>query len=275
MRLPELTPDAQWSVCVRDAATSQVLLEHRADAVLHTASIGKLFLLVEIAALAESGVLDLAEELERTPGDDVADSGIWYLMSRGALAVGDLCWLVGGFSDNLATNVLMRRIGIAAVTERSRGLGFTHSALLDRVRDDRRPTDPPTLSRGNAGELSELMARLHRGEVISPAVSAQVLRWVAVNADLSMTAAAFGLDPLAHTEPDRGLTLVNKTGTTSTVRGDVGLVRGPAGGLAYAVLAGWEDGVDPRDRVLTDMRRLGDLVREHLTAGPTSPRQSS
>ncbi len=68
------------------------------------------------------------------------------------------------------------------------------------------------------------MARLHRGDIVSPEVSARVLRWVAANADLSMVAAAFGLDPLAHAEPDRGITLINKTGTISTVRADVGIV---------------------------------------------------
>ena len=79
------------------------------------------------------------------------------------------------------------------------------------------------------------MARLHRGDIVSPEVSARVLRWVAANADLSMVAAAFGLDPLAHAEPDRGVTLINKTGTISTVRADVGIVVGPAAEVAYAV----------------------------------------
>ncbi len=186
---------------------------------LRTASIGKLFLLIEIARQAEAGELDLGEELPRTDEDLVADSGLWHLMARDTFTVEDLCWLIGGFSDNLATNVLVRRIGIEAVTATSTSLGFVRSALLDRVRDDRGLDDPWTLSAGNAEELSELMARLHRGDIVSPEVSARVLRWVAANADLSMVASAFGLDPLAHAEPDRGVTLINKTGTISTVRG--------------------------------------------------------
>ena len=114
MQLPDLTPDVTWSVCVRDAETSDVLAEHDPLAVLRTASVGKIFLLVEVAAQAESGAIDLEEELAWTDDDLVADSGLWYLMRRGSLAIEDLCWLIGGVSDNLATNVLLRRVGVAA-----------------------------------------------------------------------------------------------------------------------------------------------------------------
>ncbi len=267
MHLPELTPDVAWSVCLRDAETSDVLAEHDPLAVLRTASVGKILLLVEVAAQAESGALDLDEELNWTDEDAVADSGLWYLMRRRSFAIDDLCWLIGGVSDNLATNVLLRRVGLATIYVRTKTLGFERSELLDRVRDDRGPDDPPTLSRGRAGELSDLMARLRRGEIVSPAVSGRVLRWLAANTDLSMTASAFGLDPLAHAEPDRDITLVNKTGTISTARADVGIVTGPHAAVAYAVLADWDGDRDPRDRVLADMAVIGDLVRAHVTGG--------
>ena len=112
------------------------------------------------------------------------------------------------------------------------------------------------------------MGRLHRGDIVSPEVSARVMRWVAANADLSMVASAFGLDPLAHAEPDRGITLVNKTGTISTVRADVGIVAGPLGEVAYAVLASWPDDTarDPRDRILAEMAAIGAAIRRHIGA---------
>ena len=267
MQLPDLTPQATWSVCVRDAETSTVLAGHELDAVLRTASVGKLFLLVEVAAQAEAGTVDLDEDLSWTDDDLVADSGLWYLMRRRSFAVDDLCWLIGGVSDNLATNVLVRHVGIDAVRIRTQALGFERSALLDRVRDERGPEDPETLSKGSAGELSDLMARLRRGEIVSPAVSGRVLRWVAANTDLSMVAAAFGLDPLAHADPDRGIALVNKTGTISTARADVGVVTGDGTAVAYAVLARWDEGPDPRDQVLADMAAIGRAIRTHVT-GP-------
>ncbi|WP_159085765.1 serine hydrolase [Aeromicrobium chenweiae] len=266
MLLPALSDDVDWSVCVRDATSSQVLASVEPDRVSRTASIGKLFLLIEIARRSEEGTLDLAERLARTPDVAVAESGLWYLLRQDSLAIDDLCWLVGGFSDNYATNVLVRHVGIDAIAATTASLGFERSALLDIVRDDRGPEHPWTLSAGCAGELSDLMARLHRDEIVSADVSARVLRWIAANADLSMVAAAFGLDPLAHADPDRGITLVNKTGTISTVRADVGVVAGPEARVAYAVLASWSEEApdDPRDRVLADMAAVGAVLRSHV-----------
>ena len=91
--------------------------------------------------------------------------------------------------------------------------------------------------------LADLMRRLHRHEVVDRDVSRTVLRWIGTNTDLSMVASSFDLDPLAHAEPDRGVRLVNKTGTISTVRADIGVVEGPAANAAYAVLASRADDV--------------------------------
>ena len=258
--LPDLPAAARWSVVVRDAGTGAVLAAAQPDQLQLTASIGKVFLLVEVAARLADGSLDPEEPLTWAAEEHVADSGVWYLMDRRTLGVRDLCVLVGAFSDNLATNVLLRRVGLSAVQARAVALGCTRSTLLDRIRLRRTPADPPTLSVGTAAELSAVLADLHRGAVVSAAVSAQVLAWLAANADLSMVAAAFDLDPLAHAEPDRGVTLVNKTGTISTARGDVGVVSGPDAALAYAVLATWPEHADPR-AVLAAMRAVGRQLR--------------
>ena len=114
--------------------------------------------------------------------------------------------LVGAFSDNLATNVLLRRVGLAAVQARAVALGCTRSTLLDRVRRRRTPADPPTLSVGTAAELSAVLAALHRGPSSRRRCRPRCCAWLAADADLSMVASAFGLDPLAHAEPDRGVT---------------------------------------------------------------------
>ncbi|MGO1971773.1 MAG: serine hydrolase [Propionibacteriaceae bacterium] len=258
-----LPREAGWSIVLLDVDTDTVVWELDGVRVLDTASIAKVFLLIEAARMIEAGELDPAEQLDRSAGPPVADSGLWYLLDADTFSVQDTCILVGAFSDNLATNVLLARIGLDRVQAATREYGWTDSVLLDYVRDSRTPDQPRTLSRGSAAELADVMARLHRGEVVSAAVSAQVLEWLAVDADLSMVAAAFGLDPLAHREQDRGLTLRNKTGTIETARGDIGVVSGSGGrSLAYAVLANWDsDGPDPRDEVLAGMQAVGTWIR--------------
>ncbi len=261
--LPRPRPGAPIvSVSLRDGDGGAVLADEDADRVHATASIGKIVLLAEIAVRFVDGRLSRDEPLTRTAEDEIADSGLWQHLRADTLPAADLAALVGAVSDNLATNVLLRRVGLTAVTERGRTVGLEHTALLDRVRDVRRPSDPPALSVGTAAELSGLMLALHRGQVRSKAVSRQVLDWLALDTDTSMVAGALGLDPLAHTEIDRGMTLAHKTGTSTGVRADVGLASGPRGTVAYAALATFDD-VD-RDGVLAAMFRVGERVRRFI-----------
>lgn len=253
-----------WGVRLLDATTGQALASHRADQVQRTASIGKVLLLLEVARLLECGELDGSQQLVPRQEDLVADSGLWRHLSTAEMEVVDCAALVGAFSDNLATNVLLRRVGGArAVEETAVAAGIEDVALHGPVRDVRGPSDPPTLSTGSAAGLAALAARLHRGELVSPTVSARVAGWLSLNADLSMVASAFGLDPLCHDEPDRGLRLWNKTGTITGVRGDVGVLSGPAGTIAYAVLAEWDDPAAPlaREEALAGMALVGAAVR--------------
>jgi beta-lactamase class A len=263
-------PDAVvWSARVADLTTGETVWEHDAARVLKTASVGKIFLLAEVARRLEAGTLDPGEVLVAAADDRIADSGILYLLRQQDHRIDDLCLLIGAVSDNMATNTLLRRLGLADVQRATRDLGFTDSGLRDTVRLNRSQDDPLTLSVGSAAELCELVARLDAGAIHSAAVSGQVRQWLGVNTDLSMVANAFHLDPLAHTGPDHGFELWNKTGTISDARIDVGCVGHGANGrkVGYAVLANWIWGENHRDPVLEAMQRVGLEVRRHLENG--------
>lgn len=261
---------ASWSVLVADADTGERLVAHGPDRSLRTASVGKLLLLVAAAHRMEAGMLDPAERLHRDPALAVADSGVWRHLTVDSLPVADVARLVGLASDNWATNVLLHRVGgpdaVATTAER---FGLYGLALHDRVRDERTAAHPETLSSGSARACVDLFARLHDGSLGTRAVAGRVAAWLRGGLDLSMVAAAFGLDPLAHGEvPDRGLAVLGKTGTDAGVRADAGIVTGPARSVVYACVANWspagED--DPvRDDVLATMRTLGDRIRALVT----------
>ncbi|MGH3638152.1 MAG: serine hydrolase [Mycobacterium sp.] len=264
-----LPSTATLSAHIKDLSTGETLWEHDSRRVLKTASVGKVFLLAEVARRFEDGTLDPDEVVAATAEDRVADSGILYLLRQQDQRIEDLCLLIGAVSDNTATNVLLRRIGLEVVQRATRDLGFTESGLRDRVRLDRPKDDPLTLSVGNAAELCEFVARVDAGAIHNAAVSERVRRWLGVNTDLSMVAQAFGLDPLAHTAADHGFELWNKTGTISDARIDIGCVGHTASGrrVAYAVLANWTWSEDHRDQVLATMQRIGLAVRQHLENG--------
>lgn len=246
MRLPDLEVRARWGVCVLDAGSGELLLAHREHEVRRTASVGKLLLLDALARGLQDGALRRDEPLDRRDVDPVADSGLWQHLDVDVLPLHDVALLVASVSDNLATNVLLRRLGLPA----PRGA----TALHDLVRGRREPQHPPTLSTGTAAGLAALIATL----------PTQALDWLRTGTDLSMVAAAFGLDPLAHVDVDRGIRLLNKTGTDSTVRADVGVIEAGAVRLAYAVLAEWDDAQDVRDEVLAGMRLLGEALRDRM-----------
>lgn len=248
-----------------EAGTGAELAAWQPDHVLATASVAKLFALVELAARLEQG-LDPTTMLDRRDVALVGDSGVWQHLDVERLAVTDVAALVGATSDNLATNVLLDLLGLERVQATAAGLAPGGSMLHDVVRDERTGADPPTLSSGCARDWARLFAALDRREVVSAEVSRRVLDWTALNADLSMVAAAFGLDPLSHAAPDDGIRLWSKTGTDIGVRCEVGLVTRGDARVAYAVLCTWEDQHGPvaRQHVLHTMREVGSQILAHL-----------
>ena len=258
------TSNIAWSVCIRNGQGRELACFNHA-ASMKIASVGKLLLLIEVARQCEVGDLAGTEVLFRDPGLVVADSGIWQHLRTDRLPVHDLCVLIASVSDNVATNILLKRIGFQRLNDLRAALGLTNTALLDYVREQRGPDDVPTFSTGSAAELSSLMSSIARNSVISQAVCEQLRTWLATGVDLSMVASAFNFDPLAHAGPDRGYSVHNKTGTDAGIRADVGTVWRNGNPLSYAVIANWEPS-EPglRDTVLVTMNTIGKRLRDHM-----------
>ena len=266
-------PSVAWSVNVVDVASRQSLFDRNAAAVLPTASVGKVLLLVEAARQIAVGRLDPTLSLVRTDEDEVYDSGLWQFLAVDRLPVADLAVLVGAVSDNLATNVLLRTIGIQAVNRTAAGLGLADTRLNDRVRIERTVEHPRTLSSGSAAEWASFMATLATRSVINEEISDLVLSWLAAGVDLSMVAQPFGIDPLAHATGDRGLKLWHKTGADLGTRADTGILAGPRSTISYAAIARWDPQAQPDrvDSVLSGMRTIGRTVLDLVSSGQGAP----
>jgi beta-lactamase class A len=255
----------QVSARATDLATGTILFSVDDHVVMPTASIGKVLLLVEIAARLEAEQSSGLSLLDRTPADAVGDLGLWQHLAVPALPVSDLAALVGATSDNLATNVLLRTVGLEAVSKRTEELGLTRTALLDLVRDHRGPDDAPQLSVGSVKELAWLFSALAKGEVVSLGVSQRVVSWLSLNSDLSMVSSAFGLDPLTHRAADHRVLLVNKTGADAGVRSEVGVLRGPRASVTFALSTYFDDtNLDTRLAVIEGMRTVGYDLLEYV-----------
>ncbi|MGO3885369.1 MAG: serine hydrolase [Mycetocola sp.] len=253
------------SARIDDIRSGQNLLAVDDYIVMPTASIGKVLLLIDVAAKMQDSSFPALSVLERSPQDLVSETGLWQHLQVPALPIADLATLVAATSDNVATNVLVRAIGLDSVRRRTESIGLKRTAMLDRVRAKRGPDDAPHISLGSMRELSWLFGSLVRGEIVDPATSAQVTEWLSRNMDLSLVASAFGMDPLAHRDNRHGLTLVNKTGVDSNIRVEAGVLTGPRAGVSYAVAASFADHeLRSRLAVVDALRTVGEDLLEYV-----------
>lgn len=256
----------EFSARAIDIDTGEEVFSHEPDRMLSTASIAKIFLLHAALKMKNNGELRLDERLTRNAAERVDESGIWYLLDQPDLTIHDVGMLIGAFSDNFATNVLISRVGLDRVAKEVEALGYKDSALHDFLRWPRPAGAPRRLSSGTAYELSDYMARLSRDELFDPMTSEMMRRWLGAGADTSMVASYFEPDPLAHYYYTRGEWIVNKTGTDSSVRADTGIAFTRERRVAYAVFANWAADEDRVLEVMPIMREAGGLISAHLHA---------
>ena len=170
--------DGVLGVCVRDLTTGDTIELHP-DEVFPTASSIKLAVLYELYRQAEEGRIDLAE-VTRPPIPRVGGGGILQeLGDRVSLTWRDLGVLMVGWSDNEATNVLVRRVGLAPVNQRLTSLG------LPRTRLRRLMMDLEAARRGDENvstprEMARLAEIVAKGDSLSATRAADLLAVAAV-----------------------------------------------------------------------------------------------
>lgn len=256
---------AQVSIHVIDLDSGLDIFTGDDHVSLPIAGIGVVPLLIEVAAMIDQGGLDPLEIIERSAIDPVLSSGLWRHLHAPALPIADLAVLAAAAGDPLAVNALLEKVGHERVRNRLASLGLRRTAVLDRVRDHRGPDDAPGLAIGSTREIAGLFAALVNSTVVNPAVSTQVSDWLGLNHDLSLVAAALGLDPFAHENDSHGMLFFNKTGRDKGIRSEAGVLAGPRAGVAYALSIGFDDlSIQHRLRAHEACRVLGTDLLEYV-----------
>jgi beta-lactamase class A len=255
---------AQVSVHVADLDTGRKILAGDDHVPLPIAGLGFVPVLVETAAALSAGALDPLKIIDRTTDGFVTGSGLWRNLRVPALPLIDLAVLAAATGDPNAANALLDAVGHEQVRARMVSLGMPRSAVLDHFRDKRGPDDAPHVAVGTTREFAHLFAALVNASVVDAAVSAQVSEWLSLNQDLSLVAAATGLDPFAHDHDGHGLLFVNKTGRDRGVRAEAGVLAGPRAGIAYALTVCFDDlSISHRLRAHEAFRILGTDLMEY------------
>jgi beta-lactamase class A len=250
---------ADWGVRIDREANC--IVDHNSDAVFSTASMGKVFLLLAAARMIHAGDLTPDQQVSPSGEDLVRDSGLWQFFPSQPLSIEAACNLIAAVSDNTATNVILREIGLPDVQGVSTQLLMPDSLMLDSIRDVRESHHPDAPSRGRAIDLARLMHHL-AATYTSEAADGMVASWLMRNCDLSMVASGFDLDPLAHPQLEDGSWFFNKTGTDIGVRVDAGAFGSSRQHYSYSVLANWrDDTTENLADVLRTMNAIGRLLR--------------
>jgi beta-lactamase class A len=226
--------DGVLGVYVEDLKTGAVV-ELLPDETFPTASSIKPAVLYELYRQAEEGRLDL-DEVTRPPVPRVAGGGVLQILGdRVSLTWRDLAVLMMVHSDNEATNVLVRKVGMEAVNRR------LDSLTLRRTRLRRLMMDLEAARRGDENvstprEMARLAALLARGDGLKAPQAKDLLDVATVPAHGS---------PFRRGLPE-GVRAIAKPGSLEGVRCEMAWVDVPgrpyAAAIMTAYLAREEDG---------------------------------
>jgi len=251
-RAAEVGVAVRLHACQIDGDEAAGIGEH--DPVV-TASVLKVPVALALADGAARGELDLAEEFTVEPGTGPPSPyGLATFRHPARLALGELGLLMIGISDNVATDLVLARVGRPAVAALLAGLGLKVTAvpqdcqgILDTVREDLgldyddderslmnvpldqvkalRALQPEQTCRTTPEEMTRLLGMIWRDEAAPAPACAEVRRWLGLQVWPHRLSSGF---------PGADVRISGKTGTLPTVRNEVGVVEYADGGR-YAV----------------------------------------
>ena len=230
-----------------------------AERVYPLCSVLKIPVLVEAFRQIEEGRFALDDRWQLTTAEKNLPSGILVFFDDGlAPTVKDLLTLMIIISDNTATDMIMHRLGEGSVTRTMHDLGLTDIYVPLTIRelfDDLLPSSDPTQDMlalataprnrtgtsysldpdndtGTPSALTELLARIWRGEVLSRAACDAMLE-ILLKQQLN--------DRLPRYLPP-GTPCAHKTGTLPGIRNDSGIIYvNENSHVAVTVFSRWDD----------------------------------
>jgi beta-lactamase class A len=154
-----------------------------ADERVRTASTIKIAVMIEAYARVAEGKAKWTDEVVLTKEKKVSGSGILFELSDGLkLTLRDAVNLMMMLSDNTATNLVLDVLTTDAVNARMESLGFKQIKIMRKVGSGGESTagkDPENkkygLGMATPREMVLVMEKLERGEIVSPAVSKEMI----------------------------------------------------------------------------------------------------
>lgn len=262
-------------------------IEHNADEVFFTASTFKVPILAELYRQVDAGGLDLSQRVEITDALRVPGSGVLRELGEGiAPTLHDLAMLMIIVSDNLATDIVYHTVGKDNLNGTMADLGLSKTKLPMSCRDLLFSLAGLTVSESldDFWEVSDRVEQGYRGlppdcdalneeksDVSSPADMVRLLE-IVHNGDFLSEESRDGMLHILKRQKLRSIIpyylppdviAAHKTGGVYSVRCDVGIVWGPSGPYAVAIMAKRiTDGVDLDPKLARISRIVYDEMQD-------------
>ena len=203
-----------------------------ADERVRTASTIKIAVMIEAFARVAEGKAKWTDELVLTKEKKVSGSGILTELSDGLhLTLRDGVNLMMILSDNTATNLVLDVLTTDAVNARMESLGFKQIKINRKVGSGGESVagkDPENKKFGlgvaTPREMVLVMEKLERGEIISPAVSKEMIE---------LMKREQGRNAIGRSLPD--VPMASKYGALDRLRSAVGILYTKNGRIAMAI----------------------------------------
>jgi len=202
------------------------------DERVRTASTIKIAVMIEAFARVSEGKAKWTDEVTLTKEKKVAGSGILFELSDNLhLTLRDAVNLMMMLSDNTATNLVLDVLTTDAVNARMELLGFKQIKINRKVGsggDSAAGRDPENKKYGlgvaTPHEMVQVMEKLERGEIISPAVSKEMIEL------MKKEQARYAIGRSLSDVP-----MASKYGALDRLRSAVGIIYSKKGKIAMAI----------------------------------------
>ena len=202
------------------------------DERVRTASTIKIAVMIEAFARVAEGKAKWTDEVVLTKEKKVSGSGILAELSDGLrLTLRDAVNLMMIVSDNTATNLVLDVLTTDAVNARMESLGFKQIKIMRKVGSGGESTagkDPENkkfgLGMATPHEMVLVMEKLERGEIISPAVSKDMIELMKREQDRNAIGRSLWNLPMA-----------SKYGALDRLRSAIGIIYTSKGKIAMAI----------------------------------------
>lgn len=206
--------------------------QHHGDRIFNAASTFKIAVMVTIYRQIDAGTLHLDDRYTLTDADRTGGSGVLNHMQTGAnISLQDLIYLMISISDNLATDVLTEKAGIAAINETMADLGMKNSRIDRTIREFfalMKPlSGPMPVMRATPNDYAGAVRAILDNEAASADSCAAMAEMLTTQQNRRRLA--------RYLTPNAPVQYGSKTGTLAGVCNDVGYIRGDNGRLIMAV----------------------------------------